>query len=401
VLEWPAGSPRILVADAWLANAGDGAISLATQERLARLEPGAAILHAAYQGDMLADSYPELALVPPLAGLVGVTPEIPEMRGCESDAAERLVSEADVVLSQGGGFAMEHYDPLERLRAWEHVAELGVPLGFCAQSVGPFRAPRERRALRRAYGAAAVVGVREPDSARHVIELGAPPERVLVTADEVFSLSPEEGAAGPRAGLACVLSGHPQPLEDGSPAAPPRAPAALARLVSGLVRLAGGEHVTLLSTQQGLGAAGRGLEDDAELARAVVDAMPGAEAAHVRIAEGYLPPRRCAREIAAHRGLLSMRMHPAIFGLRAGIPTVLVNQAFKATSMFAMLGLGSVLAGSGDPLAALAQQIGRGQRWNLTLARRRAAGNDVAVRRLLAAAVPSAAAAHRGPFARR
>jgi polysaccharide pyruvyl transferase WcaK-like protein len=390
--EWPAGSPRILVADAWLANAGDGAISLATQERLARIAPGAAILHTAYQGDMLADHYPELALVPPLAGLLGVTPTIPEMIGCDCDAAERLVADADVVLSQGGGFAMEHYDPWERLRAWELVVERGVALGFCAQSVGPFSGLRERRALRRAYEAAAVVGVRESDSAAHVIELGAPPERVLVTADEVFSLpSPR---AQPRTGLACVLSSHPQPLRDGLPAAPPQDLDALARVVSGLVRLAQGEHVTLLSTQQGLGRAGRGLEDDAELARSVVGAMPHAEAAQVQVAEGYLPPRRCAREIAGHRGLVSMRMHPAIFGLCAGVPTVLVNQAFKATSMFAMLGLEGVLAGSRDPVAALAEQIEGEPACDLTQARRRASGNDEAVRRLLAS-VPSAATARR------
>ena len=59
----------MLVADAWLANAGDGAIAVATEQRLARLAPSAAVVHAAYQGDLLADAYPELALVPPLAGL--------------------------------------------------------------------------------------------------------------------------------------------------------------------------------------------------------------------------------------------------------------------------------------------------------------------------------------------
>jgi len=54
VREWPPGRPRILVSDAWLANAGDGAIALATQQRLERLAAQAAIVHAAYQGDILA-----------------------------------------------------------------------------------------------------------------------------------------------------------------------------------------------------------------------------------------------------------------------------------------------------------------------------------------------------------
>src|SRR6059058_4405138 len=151
VRTWPQGRPRILVVDAWLANAGDGAIALATERRLRRLAPQAAVLHAAYQGDLLAGAYPELRLVPPLAGLLGVTPLIPEMRNWDPDAAARIVAGADVVLSQGGGFAMEHYDPWERLRAWEMVDYLGLPIAFCAQSVGPFRHAPSRAILRRVY----------------------------------------------------------------------------------------------------------------------------------------------------------------------------------------------------------------------------------------------------------
>src|SRR6185503_91700 len=96
VREWPPGRPRILVSDAWLANAGDGAIALATQARIARLAPGAAILHAAYQGDLLADAYPELALVPPLAALAGVTPGIPEYQGWSEAEGTQLLAGADV-----------------------------------------------------------------------------------------------------------------------------------------------------------------------------------------------------------------------------------------------------------------------------------------------------------------
>ena len=387
VPEWPPGRPRILVADAWLANAGDGAIALATQERLARLAPGAAILHAAYQGDLLADRYPQLALVPPLAALLGVTAEIPEMSGWDRHAGEAFVTAADVVLSQGGGFAMEHYDPLERLRAWEVVVDLGVPLGFCAQSVGRFSRARESQVLRRVYERAIVIGVRESDSACHVIDLGAPPRRVMVAADEVFSLFATEPrrAVAPE-GLACVLSNHPQLRRDGV-LAEGRQLGDHARLVKELVRAVDGEHVTLLSTQQGLGGAGRGLEDDAELAEKVVDAMPRAEAARVRVTEGYLPPLGCADLIGSHRALLSIRMHPAIFGLCTGVPTVLLTRAFKATTMFAALGLGRVLARDQDP-AALAARVVSQSTPDLAVARQMAAQNDAVIRRLLAA-VPS------------
>jgi polysaccharide pyruvyl transferase WcaK-like protein len=164
-------------------------------------------------------------------------------------------------------------------------------------------------------------------------------------------------------------------------------PQALGRLVSGLVASARGEHVTLVSTQQGLGGLGRGLEDDADLAARVVASMPCEDAAQVRLVGGYVPPSHFARIVGAHRGLVSMRMHAAILALGLGVPTVLLNESFKVTGMFAMLGLEGVLAGGRDPAAAIERAVPP----NIDVARERAAANDEVVRRLLAAAPASLA----------
>jgi polysaccharide pyruvyl transferase WcaK-like protein len=389
--EWPAGRPRILVSDAWLANAGDGAIAVATQERLARLAPGAAILHAAYQGDIVAEHYPELALVPPLAGLLGVTPAIPEMKDCDPAAARRLVTDADLVFSQGGGFAMEHYDPLERLRAWEIVVEHGLPIGFGPQTVGPFRREPARGILGEVYRAAVVVALREGASVRHVLEAGAPAERLLVTADEAFSLfHGTPPLNGLREGVACVLSRDPQLRADGVLADPDKSLAAFVQIVSDLVRHRDGEHVTLLSTCQGLGRLGRGVEDDGELMEQIIEALPARDAAHVRTVPGYLAPRACADLIAEHRMLVSTRMHPAIFGVCRAVPTALLTQAYKATEMFSMLRLEGVVVDDADPAAAVASRLARGPAaWTppaVDVAHERVAFNDDVVMRLLEAA---------------
>jgi polysaccharide pyruvyl transferase WcaK-like protein len=380
VRHWPGGHPRILVADAWLANAGDGAIALATQERLERIAPAAAVVHAAYQGDLLADAYPQLALAPPLAGLLGVTPTIPEMRGWSDSAGEQLVSAADVVLSQGGGFAMEHYDPWERLRAWELIVEMGLPLAFAAQSVGPFERDRERAILRRVYRAAEVVCVRERESAANVLELGARDSRIEVTTDEVFGLFPAAGAHA-RSGVACVLSSHPQLRPDG---VLPRVELDdLRRLVVRLLDWSGDEHVTLFSTQQGLGDRGRGLEDDSYLAEAVVAELDRRHASRVRVERDYLSPQRCAELIASHRALCSMRMHPAIFGVCLGVPTVLASEAFKATALFSGAGLDDLLASASDH-AAIVRKLDAPPA-DAGRARALAARNDGVLERLLAA----------------
>jgi polysaccharide pyruvyl transferase WcaK-like protein len=395
VREWPRGRPRILISDAWLANAGDGAIALATQERLARLAPGAAILHAAYQGDLVGEHYPELALVPPLAGLLGVTPAIPEMRGWDAADGRRIVAGADAVLSQGGGFAMEHYDPTERLQAWDLVVERGVPIGFGPQSVGRFRGEPARTILRRVYRAAVVVTLREAESVTHALENGAPPERLLVSADEAFGLdaagSPArmDGAAA-RGGIACVLSRDPQLRGDATLVEQERSVATLARLVVRLVEAAGGEHVTLLSTCQGLGHFERGVEDDGAVFEEILAALPVAAAAQVRTVPGYLAPRSCTELIARHRMLVSTRMHPAIFAVCRGVPTALLTQAYKARSTFSMLRLDGVVVDDPDPVAGFDGWLARGPAertaLDLSVAHERVAINDDAVRRLLAAA---------------
>jgi polysaccharide pyruvyl transferase WcaK-like protein len=384
VRAWPPGRPRILVTDAWLANGGDAAIALATQRRLARLVPGAAVLHAAYQGDLLAAELPELALVPPLAGLLGVAPAIPEMAGWSPEDADGIVAGADVVLCQGGGYAMAHYEPWERLRAWEIVVERGVPIGFGAQTVGPFAHEPERGMLERVYAAAEVIALREQASVRHVLELGARPEQLLVCADEAFStFGVSQVPEAQRRGIACVLSRDPQLRADGALAAPETSVDAHAALVTALVARSAGEGVTLLSTFQGLGARGRGLEDDAGVAAEVVAALAPDVAAQVRTVPGVLGPQACANVLAAQRALVSTRMHPAIFGVALGIPTVLVSQAYKAIAMFEGLGLGALLVARPDPEAVAGRLAA--PRADPTRALERCAWNDRVVARLLQA----------------
>ena len=387
VRDWPPGSPRILVSDAWLANAGDAAIALATQQRLNRLAPDAAVLHAAYQGDILAEHYPQLALVPPLAGLLGVTPAIPELNGWDTTASERVVGGADVVLCQGGGYAMEHYDQWERVRAWELVVERRLPIGFGAQTVGPFNRERERSILATVYGAASVIALRESQSVRHVLDLGARAEQLLVTADEAFSLFTPGPMAAKRRGIACVLSRDPQLLANGVLADSDRSVDSLARLGAALVRLSDGEGVTMLSTFQGLGGLGRGFEDDSEVAAEVVEALPRAIASQIRPTTGYLTPARCAGMIASHRMLVTTRMHPAIFAVAIGVPTLLLSQAYKATSMFRTLGLVEPIVDLLDPSsieACISSSAARPAPADAATARERSGWNDAVVQRLLA-----------------
>lgn len=390
-VEWPPGRPRVLVADAWLANAGDGAIALATEARLRRLAPDASILHAAYQSDVLADAYPELALSPPLDGMLGIGDPAPEMNGLAADAALALVAGADAVLSQGGGFTMEHYEPWQRLRAWELVVERKTPLAFCAQSIGPWRAARERAMLGRAFRAAVAVGVREAESASSAIDLGADPDRVFHGGDEAFSLFEDPPPPAEPRGLAAVVSSH-QPVE---------AEGTLrlfdtertAAIVERLAEVAGDEGLLLVSTAQGLGGT-RGLEDDADVAAEVVERLSATARERVEVAEGYAAPLDFAERVSGRRAVMTMRMHPAILALSRGVPAVVIDPGFKTRGVLSEAGLGEYILDAGEPaeIAARVAELagpealrGRDLWARLDEGRRRAASNDEVVRRLLRA----------------
>lgn len=392
---WPRGRPRILVADAWLANGGDGAISIATDRLIRAAFPAAAVLHAAYQSDLVGHHYPELDLVPPLAGLLDVVWELPETRGWSIGDRVTLVEDADVVLSQGGGFLIEHYEPWQRLDAYERVVELGLPIGFLAQTIGRFEREDRRASLSRALVGAAAVSVRDRRSFDNVIELGVPADRVRLSADEAFSLFPREPSPGAHRGVTVVLSRDTLTGEEGFVADEPGLAQTLGEALRLVAEQIDPEEVTVCSTTQGLGPLDRGLEDDDLFADEVVASLPEGIRRRVRRVHGYLAPLACARLIARSRALVSMRMHPMIFGLSQGVPTVAITKAHKAVDLLGDLGMEELRPAWLDPQAiaeatrrALAPDTPRGvDLWaRLDPQRRRAGLNREALAELVAAA---------------
>jgi polysaccharide pyruvyl transferase WcaK-like protein len=387
---WSRGSLHIVVIDAWLANAGDAAIALATLRRLRRLAPEASIVLAAYQADRLAGYYPGLPLVPPAAALVGCMPGELLRLGWTANMADELIGGADAVLSQGGGFLLEPYRPLARLCSYRAFIELGLPLAFCAQTIGRFQDRESCEILGNALRSAVAVSVRDKHSAEVVRTLYRR-EDIFVTADDSFSLFRLPPVAAPVCGVGVVLTEHPLITGDGNHARMPQREQ-LVNLVEQIAEVVPEERLVLFSTTQGLGAGSDAKEDDAEVAEAVVRGLPRALQARVEMPTGYLNVERCAAIIAGLRGLVSLRMHPVIMGLSLGVPSLLVGASGKA-SRFEEMGIHDVVldAAPGDPVvaAALRRALDDPRRrglsaWaSLRRARRLAAGNDEVVVRML------------------
>ncbi len=327
---WPAGRPRVLVADGWLANAGDAAIALAVDRLVRSVWPDAAVLHAAYHADLVGDQVPELAFVPPIDALLGVDGADPAPDAW-APYGERLVRDAELVVSQGGGFLLEHYAPWPRLFAHVRVVDLGVPLAILGQTIGTFRAARARALLRRSLGASAAISVRDAPSVAHAVELGAAPSLVVQTSDLSLLLFPDPPAARPeapaRSGVAVVLTCH----EQRAPGSDADRARLSTRLLAEVLDQVADERVTVLSTAQGLGA--HGIEDDSEVATVAVAALTPAERQRVDTVDGYVGPHAAIETLARHRAVVTQRLHPALFALSQGIPTALLVDADKVGAL--------------------------------------------------------------------
>jgi polysaccharide pyruvyl transferase WcaK-like protein len=323
------------VTDAWLANAGDGAIALATDRLLRRHAPNAAVLHAAYQWDLLAEEYAELALVPPLATLLGVEGAA-VFDDWDQQAGRELVDGADLVVSQGGGFLLEHYQPWERLFALAEVTQRGLPLVLLGQTIGAFQLARARSLLRTIVRAARAVVVRDQPSFRHALDLGASPERLVLASDISLSLFSDASTAPPeRDGIAVVLTMHAQSHseDDGRDAL-------AAAVLQEVVTRADDERVTLLSTAQGLGSLG--FEDDARTAASALAALRPQQRSKIELIDGYIGPREAIDLVGRHRAVVSQRLHPALFALAQGVPAAVLLSADKL-GVFAGADLGRLV----------------------------------------------------------
>jgi colanic acid/amylovoran biosynthesis protein len=95
---------------------------------------------------------------------------------------------ADVVVSGGGTYLVDHYDLRPRIFDYHTTLALGRPLVFFTQSLRPFRNQANRRALRPIFEAARLILLRDGASADALRELGVANKSVHVCADSAFAL---------------------------------------------------------------------------------------------------------------------------------------------------------------------------------------------------------------------
>jgi colanic acid/amylovoran biosynthesis protein len=379
---------RLAITNTVALNGGDAAIALCLREALSSLRPNARVELHEVKPEVAQRYFPEVAWRPQLGRLLG--PRIPLKRGRElgqqlqmaritaeltdgahglashwwrsdgEEAALRDFSKLDAVVSTGGTYLVEQYPLLARIFEYEVALELGIPLIFYTQSLGPF-APRYRSALKRILTRAKLVLLRDERSAQYLRTLGIGGDHVHVAADAVFSMA----AAGQQFPL---RRGRGEPWKIGASVrqwpvgaglSHPRVRSYVSAMATGLSDLVVElpAEIELISTCQGIP---EYWIDDSAVAHAIVDEVDPALREHFKVDSGFHSPAAFREHVARFDLFVATRMHAAILALTAGTPVLPIAYEFKTRELFTRLGMeGYILDIDNLSAAALSRTAGR------------------------------------------
>ena len=369
---------RIVLANAVTLNGGDAAIAIAALRLFEQAFPGADVEIVDSQPDVARRLYPDLAFVPGLATLLprGKRAALSMARlllaarlyrQLGRDAARRLCSaaelstldayaRADLIVSTGGTYLVEHYGLRSRRFELEVCLQLGRPLVFLTQSLGPFAKRINRLYFRRLFNRTPLALLRDRRSEQNLREIGVTSPHLHVVPDVVFALADADvlRAAGER------------PLfRDGAPeiavsvrawsffagGASDRGMASYKAAVAALVEHLVSRHharVTFLSTCQGVP---EYAHDDARTAREIYEALSPAARERARVDSGFHTPEQLMAKLKTFDAVVATRMHMAILSLISGTPVVPIAYEFKTRELFNELGQGDLVVAIEDTSA--------------------------------------------------
>jgi colanic acid/amylovoran biosynthesis protein len=272
-----------------------------------------------------------------------------------------LYRSADLVISTGGTYLVEHYKLRNRFDELDKDIALGKSLVLFTQSLGPFSQPDNRARMKRIADAALLVLLRDAKSREHLREIGVTEERLEVVADSVFALARADWLAAPppRASarpLRVAVSVRRWTHFDGHDrdTGMQRYEAAIAGAVTALVRERGAE-VVFLSTCQGVP---EYLYDDSQVADRIRDGLDADVQRAVSVDRDFHSPAALMLTLRGFDFAISTRMHMAILGLCAGLPVLPIAYEFKTTEVYKSIDQGEwvtdISAIEREPFVALA-----------------------------------------------
>ncbi len=358
--------PRIVVTNAVLSNTGDAAIYESIAATLLETHPDVSI--AVFDSDAKAtrklypawEIFQQASVSPPrrsgrLRNLLQRVRDIvlsavlrrrallsrllalPLLRQSNFSRSLRALQEADVVISSGGTYLVDHYNFSARVREAELVRLFDKPLVLWTQSMGPFESERSQRQINAIGAIAHAVSFRDARSEAAWRARVHSEARTRIAPDSVFALRgrTRTAAAKPSRALISVREWN----RGVASAALDRAPYEQAMQVAAEMLVARGWNVEALSTCQGVS---RYRYDDSEVARVIFSGLD------VRINREFHTPSELLEELNSAGLVVTTRMHLAILSMLARVPVIAIAYEFKTIELFRALGFGDLVVSIED-----------------------------------------------------
>ena len=256
--------------------------------------------------------------------------------GTTERAAFRAYRRADLVISTGGTYLVEHYDLRPRIFALRLALAAGKRPIFFTQSLGPFLKPYNRRALAPIFNASPLVLLRDRKSAAHLTDIGVDAGRLHVSSDVAFALGGKNAMesaamhAAPPGRIAVSVRYWPHFAQEPAGTRMEIYMRGIAKAVEVAARRYGCQ-VAFISTCQGIR---EYWMDDSKVADQIASLLPIDLASKVSVDHGFHHPIQLLDRLSSFDLVISTRMHMAILALSAGVPVLPIAYEFKTDELF-------------------------------------------------------------------
>lgn len=252
-------------------------------------------------------------------------------------------SAADLIVSTGGTYLVEHYSLESRIFDYNVALYFGKPLIFFTQSLGPFKLPKNQDRLRRIFDRATLVLLRDNVSICNLRNISVQNPRVYECADAAFAL-PTRSLAALRANrkrsegiLRIAISVREWNKFDGCSVREGMERYVTAiKDVTEFLTMERNAEVVFVSTCQGIP---EYWTNDSTLALAIWERLSANAKAKVSVDRAQHSPSELVELLAAFDILVSTRLHMAILGFLAGLPVVPISYEFKTQELFKRVGM--------------------------------------------------------------
>ncbi len=346
---------KIVITNVVALNSGDGAILLGIIKILRHRFGGFDLTVLDSQAPIAQRLYPELhferlTLKQTRRGAVGFAQRsmveyLGNLRAYLPGYARNAAAyaKADLIISTGGTYLVEHYDLRDRIYQFGLAVKTGKPIVMFTQSLGPFKMAPIIAWMRRLMPGINLALLRDARSAANLRDIGALPRRMEVVADAAFALAnPDqlrEAATriqGPDFRVAISVRSWSHFRPGSGQDTLNLYYAGIAQAVETLIRQRGA-RITFISTCQGVP---EYWTDDSQAASEIMTLIDPSLRENITLDRGFHRAESLIDLLSGYDLTIATRMHMGILSLCAGTPVFPIAYEFKTSELFATLGLG-------------------------------------------------------------